>query len=342
MKLCKKLLAVLAAAAMLLTVLVGSAAAFAEAERTPELPEGYDGFIVFSVEALPLGFDFLIPPTYVPFHEGETVAEVSMRVFEDYGLSYSAGDPDSFPSGFYLTSLEWPNLTELLEPNVPDYLMEQLIENYCYDEEEGWDQPEPENDMLSAGNYTYYSGWMIAENDVTTPVGAGEVPCVDGNTYRWMYSIYGYGMDIGMSDGWGFFPEFENPAMGVMRGEAYTLLADILEDDDLLAQIGAGCPAHEEYVAFMDAICYQGSTQEEIDAATAALAAALANGPEIIPGDVNGDGEITASDALIILRASMHLLELEGDAAAAADFNGDGTIDATDALLVLRASMSLV
>lgn len=336
MKLCKKLMAVLLAAALLLTVFAGSVLAVSE-DELPELPEGYDGFIVFSIEALPLGFDFLIPPTFVPFHEGETVAEVSIRVFEEYGLAFTGGEPESF----YLTTLQWPGLSEFLEPNVPDYLMEQLIANYCYDENEGWDQAEPTNNMLGTGNYTYYSGWMYADNDVIPNVGSSDVPVEEGHVYRWMYSIYGYGMDLGMSDGWGMFPPFENPAMGVTRSEAYTLLAEILVDDDMLAMCSADGAAHEEYAAFMDVICYQGSTQEEIDAATAALLAALESGSEIIPGDVDLDGTVEVTDALLIMRHGMGILTLEGDALAAADFDGNGSVTLDDALLALRAAMGL-
>lgn len=333
MKLCKKLMAVLFAAALLFTLLAVPAAAEV---RTPEVPEGYDGFVVMSVEALPLGFDYLIMPTYVPFHEGESVAEVTVRLFEEAGLSYSAGDIESF----YLTSVEWPYL-DMLTPRVPDYLMEQLIENYCYDEEEGWDQPEPTGNMLAAGNYTYYSGWMIAENDEITPVGAAEVTAVEGNVYRWMYSIYGYGMDIGMSDGWGMFPEFENPAMGVQRSDAYTILAEILSDPDLENTILNDDELYSIYSEFYNTIVYQGSTQEEIDAVTIALIEALIGGEWVLMGDVDLDGEITISDSLLIMRHAMGLIALDGDALEAADYDESGEIDVTDALLVMRVSMGL-
>lgn len=58
-------------------------------------------------------------------------------------------------------------------------------------------------------------------------------------------------------------------------------------------------------------------------------------------GDVDGDGEITAADALIVLRAAMDLQELTPEQAAAADFNGDGNVDANDALLLLRHALDL-
>lgn len=333
MKLCKKLMAVLLAAALLFTVL--AVPALAE-ERTPEVPDGYDGFVVMSVEALPLGIDFLIMPTYVPYHEGETVAEVTVRLFEEYELEYTAGNIESF----YLTSLEWPYLSDC-NINVPDYLMEQLIENYCYDEEEGWDQPEPTGNMLSAGNYTYYSGWMIAENDELTPVGASEVVVSEGNVYRWMYSIYGYGMDIGMSDGWGMFPEFENPAMGVQRSDAYTILAEILSDPDLMTTIMNDDALYVLYMDLYHAVAYQGSTQEEIDDATIALIEALI-GDWVLIGDVDLDGEITVADALLAMRASMGVITLEDDALTAADYDEDGEVTVSDALLIMRVAMGII
>lgn len=334
MKLCKKLLAILLTASLLLTV---SSGVLAKTEsRTPEVPDGYDGLVVISVEALPLGIDYLLIPQYVPYHAGESVAELTARVLDEYGLNYEAGDIDSF----YLTAIEWPYLSDV-SINVPDYLMEQLIENYCYDEEDGWDQDEPVDNMLAAGCYTYYSGWMIADNDVLTDVGASEVTVEEGHVYRWMYTIYGYGMDIGMSDGWGMFPPFENPAMGVERSEAYILLAEILTEPDAMDLILSDPDVYDCYMAFYNAIAYLGSTQEEIDAAADALLEALLSGPEVLMGDVDLDGDITVTDALLVLRAAMGLIELEGDAAIAADWDDDGNTSVTDALFILREAMGI-
>ena len=56
-------------------------------------------------------------------------------------------------------------------------------------------------------------------------------------------------------------------------------------------------------------------------------------------GDTNHDGEITASDALLIMRYALGL-ETEGNELVM-DFNGDGRVDSIDALLVLRRSMGI-
>lgn len=65
---------------------------------------------------------------------------------------------------------------------------------------------------------------------------------------------------------------------------------------------------------------------------------------EIIPGDINGDGVVTASDARTILRLSAKFLKPEDFSASqldAADFNRDGKINAADARYTLRKSARL-
>ena len=59
-------------------------------------------------------------------------------------------------------------------------------------------------------------------------------------------------------------------------------------------------------------------------------------------GDINGDGKIDASDALLCLQHSVQLTTLTDNAAKAADVTRDGTIDASDALKILQYSVGLV
>lgn len=61
----------------------------------------------------------------------------------------------------------------------------------------------------------------------------------------------------------------------------------------------------------------------------------------VTPGDVNADGMVDSSDALIILRSAMGLTQLTAQQAASADVNGDGSVDSADALMILRNSMGL-
>ena len=56
-------------------------------------------------------------------------------------------------------------------------------------------------------------------------------------------------------------------------------------------------------------------------------------------GDVNGDGEVNSEDALLVMRYSMGIEELEN--LAAADVNGDGEVNMADALLLFRYAMNI-
>lgn len=55
-----------------------------------------------------------------------------------------------------------------------------------------------------------------------------------------------------------------------------------------------------------------------------------------LPGDADGSGEVTSSDALLALQAATGKIDLTGAALDAADVDGDGTIESADALLILQ------
>ncbi|MCH5279193.1 MAG: dockerin type I repeat-containing protein [Christensenellaceae bacterium] len=58
-------------------------------------------------------------------------------------------------------------------------------------------------------------------------------------------------------------------------------------------------------------------------------------------GDVDGDGEITVGDAIMILRHAMSVGSLSDEAIAVADMDGDGEITIADALIVMRIAMGI-
>ncbi len=70
-------------------------------------------------------------------------------------------------------------------------------------------------------------------------------------------------------------------------------------------------------------------------------AAVTLPGSHMIPGDVDGDGEVTSNDALAILRHSTDAAKLDDSQLAAADLDGDGVITSSDALVALRMSLGL-
>ena len=64
--------------------------------------------------------------------------------------------------------------------------------------------------------------------------------------------------------------------------------------------------------------------------------------PNIAPGDVNSDGSVNASDAILIMRYALGLIELSEKQLLAADVNGDGTVNASDAIVIMRKTLGLI
>ena len=60
------------------------------------------------------------------------------------------------------------------------------------------------------------------------------------------------------------------------------------------------------------------------------------------PGDADGDGEITVTDALLTLQGSVGKITLSPEAQGRADVDGDGKITVTDALLILQRAVKKI
>lgn len=60
-----------------------------------------------------------------------------------------------------------------------------------------------------------------------------------------------------------------------------------------------------------------------------------------MPGDADGNGKADYADALLILRASIGLVEMDEALVKRCDMNGDGRADYADALIILRRSIGL-
>ena len=60
-----------------------------------------------------------------------------------------------------------------------------------------------------------------------------------------------------------------------------------------------------------------------------------------LPGDANLDGEVTNADAVLIMRHSMGVVELTGQALINADCSGDGIVNTGDALKALRMAVGI-
>ena len=64
--------------------------------------------------------------------------------------------------------------------------------------------------------------------------------------------------------------------------------------------------------------------------------------PTYTLGDIDGNGEVNVTDAILALRASMGVIELDEVQQLAADVSGNGSVGVEDALLILRCAMGII
>ena len=81
-----------------------------------------------------------------------------------------------------------------------------------------------------------------------------------------------------------------------------------------------------------------GLTAEEI----AAIRANMLERASTLAGDVDYDGTVGVTDALMSLRASLGLAEIAEEDFSYADADGDGIITVSDVLIILRIAAYLV
>lgn len=63
---------------------------------------------------------------------------------------------------------------------------------------------------------------------------------------------------------------------------------------------------------------------------------------DVPKGDADGDGTISASDALLVLRAAMNIIETTPELLALCDLDFDGVLTAAEALIILRRAMGII
>ena len=62
----------------------------------------------------------------------------------------------------------------------------------------------------------------------------------------------------------------------------------------------------------------------------------------VVLGDVNGDGQINSTDALLILQHSVESISLENEYLLASDLDRTNSVNSTDALIVLKLSVEII
>ena len=176
--------------------------------------------VVVSMEGNTLGQGFYAEPTaytldeinallakkgYAPCTEDTlTAALATAAMLIDKGLEWqNTGEVDS--DSFYLSQVKGIDKGTI---NIPEIIGQNG--GPTNDSNSGND-----DEWLGEFDYGNMSGWMITVNNFMINVGAGawklkaglsNESCQNyGNTFvvRWMFTLHGYGADLGISNGWG-------------------------------------------------------------------------------------------------------------------------------------------
>ena len=138
------------------------------------------------------------------------------------------------------------------------------------------------------------------------------------------------------------------------EAKAKIILDNVCKADGLKNRgVKRGAPSYRDYAVNRDTKMHSAlielgfisnpNDNKVYDAKLEAIALAIAKsvlsvvgGCYIVPGDVNGDGKVTAADAREALRAAAKIEELNDKEIVAADMNGDGKVTSSDAREILK------
>lgn len=303
-----KLTSLLLAIPMLFSI--GSAAAVS----AEGLPMTEPTFVV-AAEAFSIGNGYAVEPTLVTCKEGENGAQIFDRVLRENGLSHNHGG--TLTEQYYLKSIGFVNTDKIPQcvlGHIGDYI----------DEGSG--------DSLGEQDYTALSGWLFTVNGKPMQVSLNDYYPQQGDVLRVQYSLW-YGADIGLAnamemDKWmgisDFYPAVEKDGLTTQLALANSSGGAALADKNVKA-------AYDEAMAAVQTLDI---SQKDADRALFQLA--LAQNPELKPGDIDNDGELKVADVLAIQKYLALVDMFSVLQRAQADYNGDGVVSVADVLAIQK------
>ena len=286
--------------------------------------ENNDEFrVVISLEGLTLGQGLYVKPKaytlqeindllatkkYDPYTEDTlTAGMATLAMLIDNNLEYTmTGDWDN---NAYLSGIKGIDTGEVNIPSI-------ITDNGGPSNEEN----DGNNDeYLGEFDYSSMSGWMITVNNAFTPEGCGQYVLESGTDFyngtyviRWHFTVYGYGLDLGLDTGWGSGAPYFTAANKDLLYVQYALSTD----DEAKA---AALPVMKKLTA----------TQNEVDEARAALKSSTPTDPTdpidpIDPKDPTDPGTTDTPQAVsAVLNATMAQL---AETVTAPAFNKEWTV----------------
>ncbi|MBQ9673396.1 MAG: Ig-like domain-containing protein [Ruminococcus sp.] len=184
--------------------------------------DDYAGYLYLSVERNTLGQGFIREPEKVGYYEGENLAQIVQRYLGDDAI-FSGSD-----SSLYLSGIN--------DGGEPEGWTEKDVPADIYNYVEDYIDEREDSGILAEQDYTPFSGYTfsIDNNSMSTYASSVELgddtstgsAYKDGSVIRIMYTIYGWGFDVGFGyEGMGF--EWESSNTFADRSELIKAVADI-------------------------------------------------------------------------------------------------------------------
>ncbi|MBW4827736.1 MAG: DUF4430 domain-containing protein [Clostridiaceae bacterium] len=261
-KLFKRILTMAIIMSMVLTSFIG---VFAEGENLEGQKE-VKGYVTISVEKFSLGLGYIREPVKVPFYEGDTVADLTIKVIGEENAHYKGNGQE----GFWLNDVKD---NEIREPNWPQHILDHTSPGIL--DEVGRIEP----DWLSQYDYNpEASGWMYCVNGKFPDTIASGVKPKDGDVIRWQFTIVGLGRDIGANpEGSGNADSWGADFISIANKDGLTRLVSEVnsseEKDELLKNEGIKA-AYDNAKKQLEDIA---SSQENVDNALGKLQTAIKN-----------------------------------------------------------------
>lgn len=147
------------------------------------------GQITFSIDANVLGLGYIIEPVTVDIIQGESGADLLLRVLDEYGFDYSYNGTTDI--GFYLSRLKKNGIAQNVD------IPQELIDFIDADGLEWKDQHSANS--LGEFDYCQGSGWMYRINGFYPNYGFSDTVFKDGDVVELRFTL-AYGKDIGGYD----------------------------------------------------------------------------------------------------------------------------------------------
>lgn len=201
----------------ILSLIIALALVFSALSTLTVFAEEEDISITISVEGATIGQGFYVEPTaytlseindllaqknYGPYTaETITAGMVTLAMFLDYGIDYDI--TGNWENTVYISAIKGIDKGTI---NIPPVIGEKggpTNDNNI------------DNDDTDLGefDYSFMSGWMITVDHHMIGVGCGNYNAAqaraegstfgNGSVIRWNFSVYGYGLDLGIDSGWG-------------------------------------------------------------------------------------------------------------------------------------------